>query len=72
MELRKILSKNVFKRRKELGFTQEELAHRADIDRTWVSTIETCKSGVTVDVIEKIAGALEIEPAELLRARDDS
>ena len=71
MELRRILSKNVFKRRKELGFTQEELAHRADIDRTWVSTIETCKSGVTVDVIERVAKALEIEAADLLRIGAD-
>lgn len=69
--MRKILSKNVFKRRKALGFTQEDLAHRAKIDRTWVSTIETCKSGVTVDVIEKVAQALEVEAAELLRDHVD-
>jgi transcriptional regulator with XRE-family HTH domain len=71
MELRKILAKNVFKRRKALNFTQEELAHRAGIDRTWVSTIETSKSGVTVDVLEKVAKALEIEAADLLRTSVD-
>ncbi|MGH6911507.1 MAG: helix-turn-helix domain-containing protein [Phenylobacterium sp.] len=66
MELRKILGRNVRKRRKALGFSQEELAHRADIDRTWVSAIERSSSAVTVDVIEKVARGLEIEPADLL------
>lgn len=71
MELRKILSRNVFKRRKALGLNQEELAHRSGIDRTWVSKLETCKAGVTVDVIEKIAGGLEVDPAELLRSANE-
>lgn len=66
MELRRILAANVVKRRKALGFSQEELAHRAGIDRTWASVIENAKSAVTIDVLEKVAGALEVSASELL------
>jgi transcriptional regulator with XRE-family HTH domain len=71
MELRRILARNVLKRRKALGFSQEELAHRAEIDRTWASVIENAKSAVTVDVVEKVARALEVDPADLLRQPTD-
>ncbi|WP_374131935.1 helix-turn-helix transcriptional regulator [Sphingomonas sp. 28-62-20] len=47
--------------------SQEELAHRADIDRTYVSSLERCVYAASVDVIDRIAKVLGIEAAELLR-----
>jgi transcriptional regulator with XRE-family HTH domain len=49
------------------GLSQEELAHRADIDRTYVSSLERCQYSATVDMIEKLARVLGVEAAELLR-----
>jgi len=39
----------------------------ADLDRTYVSSLERCVYGATVDVVERIAGVLGTEPFELLR-----
>lgn len=50
------------------GWSQEEYADRAHIDRTYVSSIERCRYSVTIDVLEKLAAALKIDPAELIRA----
>ena len=69
MELRKILARNVRRLRKGMKLSQEELAHRAHIDRTYVSHIEQCKNAATVDVIEELAIALEVEPRDLLTAK---
>jgi transcriptional regulator with XRE-family HTH domain len=67
MELRQILARNVRLRREAMGLSQEELAHRADIDRTYVSHIERSIHGVTIDVLGQLARALEIEAPDLLR-----
>ncbi len=48
--------------------SQEELAHRAGIDRTYVSSLERSKFAATVDVIEQLASALSLPAADLLKA----
>jgi transcriptional regulator with XRE-family HTH domain len=70
MELRDILARNVRRRREHLGLTQEEVAHRAGIDRTHVSKIERRVHSPTVEVLGQLAAALDVEPSELLKAGD--
>jgi transcriptional regulator with XRE-family HTH domain len=67
MELRDILARNVRRLRNDLGLTQEELADRAKIDRTYVSNIENCKNAATVDMIGQVAAGLGVEPGDLLK-----
>ena len=67
MGVRKALAENIRLRRRAMGVSQEELAHRADLDRTYVSSLERCVYGATIDVVERIAGVLGAEPFELLR-----
>ena len=67
MGVRKALAENMRRRRRAMGVSQEELAHRADLDRTYVSSLERCVYGATIDVVERIANVLETEPFELLR-----
>ena len=66
MSLREIFAANLRHRRQQVGLSQEELAHRAQIDRTYVSSLERCQYAATLDVIEKLAVELDVEPAELL------
>ena len=66
MSLRETFAANLRHRRQEVGLSQEELAHRAQIDRTYVSSLERCQYAATLDVIEKLAVELDVDPAELL------
>ena len=66
MSLRETFAANLRHRRREVGLSQEELAHRAQIDRTYVSSLERCQYAATLDVIEKLAVELDVDPAELL------
>ena len=68
MTLREVLAENLKRHRSETGLSQEELAHRAEIDRTYVSSLERCQYAATVDIIEKLARELGVEAAELLKA----
>lgn len=46
--------------RKEKGLSQEELAHKADLHRTYIGMIERAEKNITLVNIEKITNALEI------------
>lgn len=72
MGVREALAENMRQRRRAMGVSQEELAHRADLDRTYVSSLERCVYGATIDVVERIAGVLGTEPFELLRPLEGS
>jgi transcriptional regulator with XRE-family HTH domain len=40
MEIREVLAANLRRCRRAAGLSQEELAHRAGIDRTYISALE--------------------------------
>ncbi|MAN74205.1 helix-turn-helix transcriptional regulator [Henriciella sp.] len=67
MHVREILAYNLKKYRRSRGMSQEELAHRADIDRTYVSLLERRVYSATIDTLGKMAEALEIDPDVLLK-----
>ncbi len=46
--------------RKELDLSQEELATRAGVHRTYIGMIERAEKNITLENIEKIAKALKI------------
>ena len=72
MSIRETLATNLKKLRRNAGLSQEELAHRAQIDRTYISSIERCQYAASIDVLERLARELGVKPAELLEesARD--
>ena len=52
--------------RKDKGLSQEELAHKADLHRTYIGMIERAEKNITLLNIEKIANALEVNIKELI------
>lgn len=66
MEMREVLAVNLRKLRRARGLSQEELAHRADIDRTYISSLERSVYAAGIDVVERLARALDVEVADLL------
>jgi transcriptional regulator with XRE-family HTH domain len=67
MGLRRDFAANLRRLRLERGLSQEELAHRTGIDRTYVSHLERLRYNPTLDMVERLAAALEIDALELLR-----
>lgn len=51
-------------RRNELGLTQEGLAGAAEIDRPYVTLIESARKQPTISVLWRLAAAVELTPAE--------
>ncbi len=69
MDLRDTFGANLRRLRNEKGFSQEELAAVAGINRTYVSKLEKGASYAGLEIIGKIADALGIDPVELLKRR---
>ena len=67
MSLIHIFATNVKKYRTERGLSQEALADLSGLHRTYISAIERERRNISIDNIENIAAALDIEPYLLLR-----
>jgi len=67
MKARQLLAENLKRHRKAAGISQEELAHRACLDRTYISSLERCVYAASVDKLELLAKALNLSPADLLQ-----
>jgi len=52
--------------RKEKGFSQEELAHKCSLDRTYISLLERGQRVPTITTLFKIANSLDITPEDLI------
>jgi transcriptional regulator with XRE-family HTH domain len=69
MDLRVRVGLNVQAIRRDRGFSQEELAHRADMHQTYLSGIERGKRNPSVLVLGRIAAALRVDLEDLTKAR---
>lgn len=65
MDIKKKFGNQVKKLRLEKGLSQEKLAYEADLDRTYIPSIEKGERNVSIVVIEKIAKALKVKIADL-------
>lgn len=62
---------NVRRLRHRRGMTQENLADVAGVSRTYIGYLESQGKNVSVEVLEKIAQALDVDPRELLKPSDE-
>lgn len=66
MDIREVLAINLRKLRQARGLSQEELAYRAEIDRTYISALERSVYAAGIDVVDRLARSLGVEAADLL------
>ncbi|GHV77532.1 hypothetical protein AGMMS49942_23530 [Spirochaetia bacterium] len=64
-DLRKLLAANMKFHRDRLGFSQGKLAKKADTTANYIASIEACRRFPSVEVLEKIADALNVDTPEL-------
>jgi transcriptional regulator with XRE-family HTH domain len=60
-DYRLILSGNLKKIRKDRKISQEYLANLAGLDRSYIGKVERCEKAATIDVIGKLADALDVD-----------
>lgn len=65
MDIIKVFGRNVKKYRSKLGISQEKLAEKSGLHRTYISDIERFQRSISLENIQRIADALEIETYKL-------
>lgn len=66
MTARETLACNMKRLRAERGLSQEALADIAEIDRTYVSALERRRYAASIDMVERLAAALQCDLVDLL------
>lgn len=61
------LAKRIKELRKKNGFTQDELAFRANVERSTLGNIETAQNDVTLTKVNQIAKAFDLTLSEFLK-----
>jgi len=67
MDIREVFALNLRRYRHAAKLSQEDLADRAGIDRTYISSLERSKYAAGIDVVDRIAMVLGVEASDLLR-----
>lgn len=66
MDIIKVFGSNVKYYRQAMGLSQEAFAEKCGMHRTYISAIECFRRSISLENIQRIAGALDIEPYKLL------
>ena len=72
MNIIEVFSSNVRFYRMKLKLSQEALAEKANLHRTYISDIERFRRSISLNNIQKIADALGIEPYKLFLAEGET
>ena len=65
--IRTVLALNIRRLREEKGYSQDTLADRAGLNRSYIGSIERAEHNVGIDNIIKIANALNLTVTDLLK-----
>jgi len=68
IDLKTLLGMAIKTQRASLGISQEELAHRAGLHRTYISDLERGARNPSIESIEKLAGALQVSVSKLFES----
>lgn len=58
--------------RESAGLSQEELADRASLHRTYISLVERVRRNLTVDALDRIAAGLGLPASRLLAEAENA
>ncbi|MBM3095004.1 helix-turn-helix transcriptional regulator [Agrobacterium sp. SHOUNA12C] len=72
MNIRETFALNLRTLRNAKGLSQEELALRANVHRTYVSSLERCVYSPTIDMVDGLAQILGVEAFEMLVSKRNS
>lgn len=71
MNILNVFARNVRLYRMKCGYSQEKLAELSGLHRTYISAVERCQRNISLNNIQNIADALQIETYKLFIQEDE-
>jgi transcriptional regulator with XRE-family HTH domain len=70
MDLKLKIGQRIKKLRKDIGLSQESLAYKSEVDRTYVTDVENGRRNVSVEILERLIKALDVSIAEFFNTKE--
>ncbi|MBK8090104.1 MAG: helix-turn-helix transcriptional regulator [Chitinophagaceae bacterium] len=70
MDMKEKIGHRIRQLRKELDISQEALALKAEVDRTYVTDVENGRRNVSVEILERLISALEVSVSSFFNTKD--
>jgi transcriptional regulator with XRE-family HTH domain len=67
MDMREVFATNLRRLRHAKGLSQDDLAYEAEVSRSYLSQLEKGAFYASLNIVGRLARALNVEPAELLK-----
>ena len=68
MSIKELVGQRIRELRNEIGISQEALANKAEIDRTYVTDVENGRRNISIENLQKLVNALNIEFKDFFNA----
>jgi transcriptional regulator with XRE-family HTH domain len=70
MDIKEKVGQRIRSLRKELNLSQEALALKSEVDRTYMTDVENGRRNVSLEILERIIKALEVSFTEFFNAKE--
>ena len=70
MDIKIKVGQRIMELRKIILLSQESLANKADVDRTYVTDVENGRRNVSVEILERLINALDVTVSEFFNSKD--
>ena len=70
MDIKLAIGQRIKELRKKLELSQESLAYKAEVDRTYVTDVENGRRNVSVEILERIIKALDVSIAAFFNSKE--
>lgn len=70
MDIKLKVGQRIKQLRKEIGLSQESLAYKAEVDRTYVTDVENGRRNVSIEILERLIKALDVSVTEFFNAKE--
>ena len=70
MDIKLKIGQRIKELRKGLELSQESLAYKAEVDRTYVTDVENGRRNVSVEILERLIKALEVSVTDFFNSKE--
>lgn len=70
MDIKLKIGHRIKELRKALELSQESLAYKAEVDRTYVTDVENGRRNVSVEILERLVKALDVSITEFFNSKE--
>jgi transcriptional regulator with XRE-family HTH domain len=70
VDIKDKIGKRIKELRKGLEISQEALAYKAEVDRTYITDLENGRRNVSVEILTRIIAGLEVSYAEFFSSKE--